>query len=84
MSRKPVISKPAYGYLIDEYENFITDTEAAVPQGELSRTPEATANAEKFMKVVRMYTSFGEFTPTLLREFVKKIVVHVAEADVNE
>ena len=54
--------------------------EAAVLQGELSRTLEATANAEKFMKVVRKYTSFEELTPTLLREFVEKIVIHESEA----
>jgi len=53
---------------------------AAVLQGELSRTLEATQNAEKFMKVVRKYTSFEELTPTLLREFVEKIVVHETEA----
>ena len=28
------------------------------------------------MNVVRKYTSFEELTPTLLREFVEKIVVH--------
>lgn len=48
-------------------------------QSELSKTLEATANAEKFMKVVRKYTSFEELTPTLLREFVEKIVIHEAE-----
>ncbi len=53
---------------------------AAVLQGELSRTLEATANAEKFMKVVRKYTSFEELTPTLLREFVEKMVIHESEA----
>lgn len=53
---------------------------AAVLQSELSRTLEATANAEKFMKVVRKYTSFEELTPTLLREFVEKIVIHESEA----
>ena len=53
---------------------------AAVLQGELSRTLEATANAEKFMKVVRKYTSFEELTPTLLREFVEKIVIHESES----
>jgi hypothetical protein len=51
---------------------------AAVLQGELSRTLEATANAEKFMKVVRKYTK--ELTPTLLREFVEKIVIHESKA----
>lgn len=53
---------------------------AAALQGELSKTLEATANAEKFMKVVRKYTSFEELTPTLLREFVEKIVIHESEA----
>ena len=53
---------------------------AAVLQGELSRTLEATANAEKFMKVVRKYTSFEELTPTLLLEFVEKIVIHESES----
>ena len=53
---------------------------AAALQSELSKALEATANAEKFMKVVRKYTSFEELTPTLLREFVEKIVIHESEA----
>ena len=53
---------------------------AAVLQGELSRTLEATVNAEMFMKVVRKYTSFEELTPTLLRKFVEKIVIYESEA----
>lgn len=32
------------------------------------------------MKVVRKYTGFEELTPTLLREFVEKIVIHESEA----
>ena len=52
---------------------------AAALQSELSKTLEATANAEKFMKVVRKYTSFEELT-LLLREFVEKIVIHESEA----
>ena len=52
-------------------------------QSELSKTLEATANAEKFMKVVRKYTSFEELTHTLLREFVEKIVVHECSYDEN-
>ena len=37
---------------------------AAALQSELSKMLEATANAEKFMKVVRKYTRFEELTPT--------------------
>ena len=32
------------------------------------------------MKVISKHTSFEELTPTLLREFVEKIVVHESEA----
>ena len=53
---------------------------AAALQSELSKSLAATANVEKFMKVVRKYTSFEELTPTLLREFVEKIVIHESEA----
>ena len=53
---------------------------AARLREELSKAQEATANAEKFMNVVRKYTSFEELTPTLLREFVEKIVVHESVA----
>ena len=49
---------------------------AAELQGELSKAQEATVNAGKFMNIVRKYTSFEELTPTLLREFIEKIVVH--------
>ena len=40
-------------------------------------------NAEKFMYVVRGHTCFEELTPTLLREFVEKIVVHECSYDEN-
>ena len=49
-------------------------------QKKLAKTREATANAEKFMNVIRKHTAFEELTPTLLREFVEKIVVHEATA----
>ena len=53
---------------------------AAAIKAELSKAQEATVNAEKFMNVVRRHTSFEELTPTLLREFVEKIVVHESVA----
>ena len=56
---------------------------AAAIQAELSKAQEATVNAEKFMNVVRRHTSFEELTPTLLREFVEKIVVHECSYDEN-
>ena len=44
------------------------------------RAREATANVEKFMGIVHRHISFEELTPTLLREFVEKIVVHESVA----
>ena len=49
-------------------------------QAELDKAQEAGANVGKFMDVVHRYSSFEELTPTLLREFVEKIVVHEAVA----
>ena len=57
---------------------------AAELQGELAKAQEATVNAEKFMNIVRKYTSFEELTPTLLREFIEKIVVHECSYDENK
>ena len=52
-------------------------------QSELAKAQEATVNAEKFMNIVRRHTSFEELTPTLLREFIEKIVVHECTYDEN-
>ena len=57
---------------------------AAAIQAELSKAQEATVNAKKFMNVVRRHTSFEELTPTLLRDFVEKIVVHECSYDENK
>ena len=56
---------------------------AAAMQAELSKAQEATVNAEKFMNIVRKHHAFEELTPTLLREFVEKIVVHECSYDEN-
>ena len=53
---------------------------AARLREELYKAQEATENAEKFMNVVRRHTTIEELTPTLLREFVEKIVVHESVA----
>ena len=53
---------------------------AARLREELSKAQEAPENAEKFMNVVRRHTTIEELTPTLLREFVEKIVVHESVA----
>ena len=66
-----------------EAEQKQVKSRAAELQAELVKAQEATVNAEKFMKVVRKYTSFEELTHTLLREFIEKIVVHECSYDEN-
>ena len=56
---------------------------AAALQAELSKAQEATVNAGKFMNIIRKNMNFEELTPTLLREFVEKIVVHEYSYDEN-
>ena len=57
---------------------------AAELQAELSKAQEASVNAERFMNIVRRHISFEELTPTLLREFIEKIVVHECNYDENK
>ena len=64
-----------------EQEQAQLKDRAAELQAELDRANAATVNAEKFMGVVRKYTSFEELTPTLLREFIEKIIVHECSYD---
>ena len=66
-----------------EAEQKQVKSRAAELQAELAKAQEATVNAEKFMKVVRKYTSFEELTHTLLREIIEKIVVHECSYDEN-
>ena len=57
---------------------------AAELQAELSKAQEASVNAERFMNIVRRHISFEELTPTLLREFIEKIVVYECSYDENK
>ena len=72
------ISDERFMELSADYEQEQTALKARIAeiQAEQGRAREAAANVEKFMGIVRKYISFEELTPTLLREFVEKIVVH--------
>jgi hypothetical protein len=48
----------------------------AVLEADLAEQGEKAANVGKFLSTVRKYTDIQELTPTLLREFVDKIIVH--------
>lgn len=53
--------------------------EAVRLQGEIDRYNTDSVKADRFIELVKRYTSFAELTPTLLNEFVEKVVVHEAE-----
>ena len=72
------------GVLLSQHHQVVAVDIVQAIQAELSKAQEATVNAEKFMNVVRRHTSFEELTPTLLREFVEKIVVHECSYDENK
>ena len=63
-----------------EQEQAALKARLAELQAEQVRAREAVANVEKFMDIIHRHTSFEELTPTLLREFVEKIVVHESVA----
>jgi len=76
------ITDERFAELSADYEREQTELKERIAalQAEQDKAQENAANAEKFLAVVRKYTSFEELTPTLLREFVEKIVVHEAVA----
>ena len=76
------ITDERFAELSTDYEREQTELNERIAalQAELDKAQENAANAEKFLSVVRKYTGFEELTPTLLREFVEKIVVHEAVA----
>lgn len=75
------VSEGQYAEWSASYEQERTGLKARVAelQAEAGRAREAAANVGKFMETVRKYTDFEELTPTMLREFIDKIVVHEAE-----
>lgn len=64
-----------------EQEQATLRERAVELQMEIDRAQDAEVNAAKFMSIVRKHISFEELTPTLLREFVEKIVVHECSYD---
>ena len=72
------ISDERFAELSTDYEQEQAASKERVAElrREADKAQEAAVNVDKFMSIVRKHTSFEELTPTLLREFVEKIVVH--------
>ncbi len=76
------ISDKWFAELSADYEQEQAALKARVAelQRETDKAREAAVNVDKFMSIVRRHTSFEELIPTLLRELVKKIIVHESVA----
>ena len=54
------------------------DTEIEKLQAEIDRYNTDSVRADRFLELVKRHTEFSELTPTLLNEFVEKVLVHEA------
>ena len=74
------ITDERFTELSADYEKEQADLKAraAELEKEISKSKEARVNVDRFMEVIREHMNFEELTPTLLRAFVEKIVVHEA------
>jgi len=54
------------------------DAEIEKLQSEIDRYNTDSVKADRFLELVKRHTKFTELTPTLLNEFVEKVVVHEA------
>ena len=69
------------GKYAEEYYSLKTEQDKI--EERLSEFANANQRAKNFIKLAESYSDFEELTPTLLREFVEKIVVHECSYDEN-
>ncbi|MDL2254322.1 DUF4368 domain-containing protein, partial [Ruminococcaceae bacterium OttesenSCG-928-I18] len=53
--------------------------QAAVLETAVAEDERKAVNVDRFLTLVRKYTTIGELTPAIVHEFIEKIVVHEAE-----
>lgn len=72
------ISDDRFERISTTYEIEQKDLQAQVAQLkiELTKEEESVAKSENFITVVKKYTEIKELTPTILNEFIEKIVIH--------
>ena len=75
-----------FALLSAEYKKEQSDLEAFVAQlqSELESFHTDSARADQFIEIVKRHTDLTELTPTMIHEFVEKIVVHEADKSSGE
>lgn len=69
-----------------DYEREQAELEQSIEalQAELDSFNADSVKADKFIELVKKYTDFSELTPTMIHEFIEKIVVHEADKSSGE
>jgi predicted O-linked N-acetylglucosamine transferase (SPINDLY family) len=62
-----------------ESEQAALKRESAKLEAELAEEKQTAANTERFLSLVHSYTEIEELSPTILNEFIEKIVVHAPD-----
>ncbi|MDD4509748.1 MAG: recombinase family protein [Oscillospiraceae bacterium] len=72
--------------LSQDYEQEQTELEQSIAQlqVELDSFHADSVKADKFIELVKRHTDFSELTPTIIHEFIEKIVVHEADKSSGE
>jgi len=75
------LTEKRFAVLSKQYEAEQETLEVRITESEkeLAQFAEDGLKAEKFIALVRKYTSFEELTPKMLAEYIEKIVVYEAE-----
>lgn len=69
-----------FSELLAGYDAEQKDLDGAIEklQSEIDRYNTDSVRADRFLELVKRHTEFSELTPTLLNEFVEKVIVHEA------
>ena len=62
-----------------ESEQLSLKQESTRLKAEFAEEKQAVANTERFLSLVRSYTGVDALSPTILNEFIEKIVVHAPD-----
>ena len=80
------LSDKRFEALSQEYEQEQTELEQSVAQvqAELDTFTADSNRADRFIEIVKRHTDFSELTPTMIAEFVEKVIVHQADKSGGE
>lgn len=75
------LSDERFQAMSSDYESELRQLKADVirMEADIARGEEITADFQMFLSNIRKYTDISELTPTILNEFISKIVIHAPD-----